>query len=602
MDYKVLSIKWRPQRFEDVVGQKHVTKTLTNSFLINRIAQGYIFSGPRGVGKTTMARLMAMSLNAEGGPSAKYDPNSNISLEIAGARSIDVLEIDGASNRGIEEIRSLREQIKFAPMNCTYKVIIIDEVHMLTNQAFNALLRTLEEPPSHAKFIFCTTDVHKIPPTIISRCQRFDFNRISSTDIILHLNTILEKEKIIFDDESVSLISRKADGSMRDALSLLDQVIAFCGDKIEYKSVADALGLINSDLFFDFTESVFEKNEELMVKTLSKFLEFGVPAYEVINGISQHVRNLMYAGLKNGDLLLDLNKDNIKKYKEEASKRNRMDLLRMSQLLSDVSRTIRQSHDPYLVLEMTAFKLIEMDSSISIEEILTSVGEKPEQGSQAHEQIKNKISSSENVTEEPNHDDAAHKEIKETKKEHQSLNSLEGKIDESNAEGTQVSFEKKNNDNIQSTDGISEKVNVEESDNSFENESKNKEHMNNGFDLSFDLICKIWPEVIQAINYEKPSLGAVLEDYLPKELNNNTLEISADDKSDFNSKIAQKGKAFLEEKISDKVKQSIKVEFIKASGDHKKLSKKKKPPEVGSMNNKEVLDQVVDLFDGEILR
>ena len=186
MAYKVLSLKWRPQTFEDVVGQEHVTQTLNNAFKQDRIAQGYIFTGPRGVGKTTTARILAMALNAEIGPTSKFDPKSEVAQEISNGRSIDVVEIDGASNRGIEEIRNLREQIKFSPMHCTYKVIIIDEVHMLTNQAFNALLRTLEEPPKHGKFIFATTDIHKVPATIISRCQRFDFNRIS-IDVILSL-------------------------------------------------------------------------------------------------------------------------------------------------------------------------------------------------------------------------------------------------------------------------------------------------------------------------------------------------------------------------------------------------------------------------------
>ncbi len=555
MEYKVLSIKWRPQRFEDVVGQNHVTQTLINSFSRNRIAQGYIFSGPRGVGKTTMARLMAMSLNAEDGPNAKYDPKSNISLEIAGGRSIDVLEIDGASNRGIEEIRSLREQIKFAPMNCTYKVIIIDEVHMLTNQAFNALLRTLEEPPSHAKFIFCTTDAHKIPPTIISRCQRFDFNRISSVDIIQHLNIILENEKISFDNESISLISRKADGSMRDALSLLDQVIAFCGDKIEYKSVMDALGLISSDLFFDFTKSILEKNEEVLVKTLARFLEFGVPASEVLNGISQHVRNLMYAGMKNGDSLLDLNQENKMRYIEEASKWNRMDLLRIAQILSDVSKTIRQAHDPFLVLEMTAFKLIEMDSAITIEEIL--MGDEKKLESDFNEYKSKKINQplKENIKSIPISEDISPKQKDVDKKE----NILENKLD-------------------------------------------SKEEGNISFDISFDSIYKIWPEIIQIVNNEKPSLGAAIEDYLPKGLNNNILIVKVNDKSNFNSKIAQKGKAFLEKKISDKVNQSIKIEFSKNPDGHEKVMEKDKKVSVGLKNNKEVLDHVVDLFDGEILR
>ncbi|GIS54132.1 hypothetical protein Ct9H90mP29_11740 [bacterium] len=286
---------------------------------------------------------------------------------------MDVLEIDGASNRGIEEIRGIREQIKFAPIKGDYKVIIIDEVHMLTNQAFNALLRTLEEPPSHGKFIFATTDIHKVPATIISRCQRFDFNRLSIGVISDRLQYIINNENITIDPESIHIIAKKADGSMRDALSLLDQSISFCGNEIKYELLVKALGLIEQNLFFDFTSSLKNKNYSGMISLLSDFSEFGVPASEVLTGLLDHIRNLIYSGIDDGVKMLEMNKEHQERYAEEASGWDRRDLFRINQVLIDASAVIRRSEDPYLLLEMTLLKLCEMDQSIYIEQLLSNV-------------------------------------------------------------------------------------------------------------------------------------------------------------------------------------------------------------------------------------
>ena len=372
MSYKVLSLKWRPQTFEDIVGQDHVTKTLINAFKLERVAQGYMFTGPRGVGKTTTARILSRALNADGGPRYDFDPSTNLSLEIAEGRALDVLEIDGASNRGIEEIRNLREQIKFAPMVGTYKVIIIDEVHMLTNPAFNALLRTLEEPPEHGKFIFCTTDIHKVPATIISRCQRFDFNRIATDTIISRLTFILDQESIDFDADSLQLIARKADGSMRDALSILDQVISFCGSEISSSKTTQALGVIPNDIFFEYTHSLLDKNGNQLLHSLDKFLSYGVPAEEIVSGLSNHMKNLLYSQIDGGSDLLEINDESKKQYISHSSKWDRRDLLRSLQILTDLSSKIRRSDDPYLLLEFSSLKLLEMDKSVSIESFLSS--------------------------------------------------------------------------------------------------------------------------------------------------------------------------------------------------------------------------------------
>src|SRR5213075_696625 len=237
MAYQVIARKYRPQRFSDVIGQEHVTQTLSNAIEQKRIAHAYLFCGPRGTGKTTIARIFAKCLNCTGGPKVEFDANDSRCQEITEGRSLDVLEIDGASNRGIEEIRELRETVKYTPASSKFKIYIIDEVHMLTKEAFNALLKTLEEPPAHVKFMFATTEPEKVLLTILSRCQRFDLRRIPSALISQHLSHIASQENVTIDEPALYAIARGADGGMRDAESALDQLISFCGEQIEENDV-----------------------------------------------------------------------------------------------------------------------------------------------------------------------------------------------------------------------------------------------------------------------------------------------------------------------------------------------------------------------------
>ena len=371
MSYTVLSLKWRPQFFADLIGQDHVTKTLTNAFKKDRVAQGYILTGPRGVGKTTTARIIAKALNCAKSLDGVPCNNCNNCQEITDGRNLDVIEIDGASNRGIEEIRNIREQIKYTPMNAPYKIFIIDEVHMLTNQAFNALLRTLEEPPSHGKFILATTDIHKVPSTIISRCQRFDFNRITEKSIRERLKIIFNDEKIVVDDDSISAIARKSDGSMRDALSIMDQVIAYAGDSIKIDDVSTIIGLIPTDVFFNYSNAINEKDFSKMTKVLEMVKSTGLPLEDVAEGLSSHFRNLIISTVENSENLLELNDEYKNEYLSNAKKWNGKDLLRVINVLNDLEYKLKHMSQPLIFFEMTSMKLMEMDSSVSISELLS---------------------------------------------------------------------------------------------------------------------------------------------------------------------------------------------------------------------------------------
>ncbi|MBC7190229.1 DNA polymerase III subunit gamma/tau, partial [Candidatus Aerophobetes bacterium] len=303
MTYQALTRKWRPQTFQEIIGQDHITRTLINAISLGRINHAYLFAGPHGTGKTSTARVLAKALNCEKGPVPDPCNRCSSCLEITRGESLDVLEIDGASNRGIDEIRQLRERISTSPMKGRFRIYIIDEVHMLTGPAFNALLKTLEEPPSHAIFIFATTDPEKVPLTIISRCQRFDFKKIGFSDILARLEQIIEKENIKATPSSLKLIAKASENSMRDAEKILDQLISYTGGNIKEKDVIKMLGMVESDYLAELTENLYRKDAVANIKLLHRLLKEGKDPFWIIKGWISWLRDIMMLKLGEKDSL-----------------------------------------------------------------------------------------------------------------------------------------------------------------------------------------------------------------------------------------------------------------------------------------------------------
>ena len=373
MVYEVLARKWRPQFFQDVVGQEHITQTLVNAIKSDRIAHAYLFSGARGVGKTSVARILAKALNCleleEGNPCGRCTS----CLEITRGSSVDVQEIDGASNRGIDEIRELRENIKYMPSASRFRVYIIDEVHMLTLQAFNALLKTLEEPPPHVKFIFATTEPHKVPITILSRCQRFDFKRIAVSLIMKHIEEITEKEGIEISKPGVSIIAREAEGSMRDAESLLDQVISYAGTKVTEKDIIDILGIIDRDLLFDISGAIIDGSAEKCIEIVEKIYSYGYDIKEFYRALMDHFRNMIVCLIASDRNLLDLTGDDLDALKTQATRAGLERLQQSLNILIAREESLRYTSHPRLVLETILVKLCQIGHLLSFDELLGRV-------------------------------------------------------------------------------------------------------------------------------------------------------------------------------------------------------------------------------------
>ena len=376
MTYLPFARKWRPQDFDEVVGQEHITTTLKNAITLNRVHHAYLFAGPRGIGKTSTARIFSKTLNCEKGPLPKPCNKCTSCQEITNAISLDVIEIDGATNRGIDEIRNLRESVKFAPSKGRYKIYIIDEVHMLTTEAFNALLKTLEEPPPHVKFIFATTEPHKLLPTILSRCQRFDFRRIPNKEIVVKLQEVAKEEKLDIEKDVFLYIAKASDGSMRDAESILDQVSSFSNGKVHLKDVVETLGMIEKETLFRCSELIIQRDTRQSIYLIGELLNSGKDAKQFLFELLEHFRDIMIVktGISSEDLI-DLPKELIERIERQSQAFSQGDIFYIINIISNSLRMIKQLLPGRIVLELCMIKLTSRDSISSIEEILSRLPE-----------------------------------------------------------------------------------------------------------------------------------------------------------------------------------------------------------------------------------
>ncbi len=373
MSYQVFARKYRPQTFEDVLGQDHVVRTLRNAIAQQRLAHAYLFVGPRGTGKTSTARIFAKALCCKEGPSIDFDPNDELCIEIAEGRCMDVLEIDGASNNGVEQVRELRDNVKYAPSRCRYKIYYIDEVHMLTTGAFNALLKTLEEPPPHVKFIFATTEPNKILPTIISRCQRFDLRRIPNAVIAKHLLHIANLEKVNLDEKAAYAIGKGAEGGMRDAQSMLDQLVAFCGEHITEQDVLDVFGFTSGEAVAQLARHILESDTVGALRAVYEQNEAGKELGRFLGDLIQHFRTLLVQQADPEAAAEDLSPEVAEEVVAQAQMANTEQLLRVVDGLADVDARMRWASNKRLHFELGVIAAVQSLNEVSISDVIEAL-------------------------------------------------------------------------------------------------------------------------------------------------------------------------------------------------------------------------------------
>ncbi len=373
MSYQVFARKYRPQTFDDIVGQEHIVRTLKNAITQQRLAHAYLFVGPRGTGKTSTARIIAKALNCSGGPRIDFDPQEDICIEIAEGRSMDVIEIDGASNNGVDHIRDLRENVRFAPARGQFKVYIIDEVHMLTPGAFNALLKTLEEPPEHVKFIFATTEPQKVLPTILSRCQRFDLQRIPPQLIAGHLQWIAQQENIKLEDAAAAAIAKGADGGMRDAESMLDQLVAFCDNAISEEDVLSVFGFSSQAVVAGLAENLLQCATPAALATIHEQAEKGKDLLKLLADLIAHLRNVLVQSVDPGRLDAELPAEVASRLDQQAGIHPQAKIIAVIDALAATESNMKWAPNKRLHFEIGLIKAVQLLATASLDEVLSTL-------------------------------------------------------------------------------------------------------------------------------------------------------------------------------------------------------------------------------------
>jgi len=546
--YLVLARKWRPQSWDDMIAQDHVTATLRNAIQHNRLAHAYLFTGPRGVGKTSAARILAKALNCENGPTPDPCNKCSSCIEIAESRSVDVFEIDGASNRGIDEVRNLRENVKYAPAGGKYKIYIIDEVHMLTGPAFNALLKTLEEPPSHVLFIFATTEPQKVPATIVSRCQRFDFRRISTEDIFQRLKYICQKEKIHADDEALHLIARKADGSLRDGESLLDQIVSYTEGTIKVEHIIQGLGLIDQELFFEVTDVLISKDVSRGLDLVEKVVSGGYDIREFLTGLAEHLRNLLIVQSVGSTDLVETSEEYKKRYLETSSAFKEEDILRLIRIVLDTQLTLKRSINPRFPLELAIVKMIKLDNTVVIEDLLS--------------QLKNLG--------------------KGGIGEHYFSKTSEKSLSVGESSPQPVLFEEKKNEKKKDNPGSTEEKNP----------------------LTKEIVETQWEEIIRRVKKKKITVGSFLREGVLLGVEGNTIEIGFGLSNGFHIDAIMKSEKIILEVLKEIFETDVKFRCIKKDIPARRIDslEKKRDKDLKTLEeNQPIIKKIVDDFDAEIV-
>ncbi|WP_127837303.1 DNA polymerase III subunit gamma/tau [Clostridium prolinivorans] len=542
MAYTALYREWRPKTFNDVVGQKHITTTLKNQIKNNRIAHAYLLCGTRGTGKTSTAKILAKAVNClniqDGEPCNECESCKKINAGL----SIDFIELDAASYRGIDKIRDIIDEVQYPPRESKYKVYIIDEVHMLTKEAVNAFLKTLEEPPSNVIFILATTDPQMLPITILSRCQRFDFTRIKSQDMFERLRKIVKEHGVFADDRSLNLIAKMSDGAMRDALSILDQAISMGNGKVEYDEVVNMLGLVTNENLFKLIDAIIERNVEKSMKIVDEIVFSGKDIYNFIKDLIMHLRNLMMVKIsKNPEDILDMSYENIENLKSQAQKIRIEEIMRDIRILQEAQEQSKWSKQSRIYLELAVIKLCKIEYDTSNEVILSR------------------------------------------------LNRLE-----ENLKNGQISIINNENINVSNNSLKKQPLKTEPKTKNIEKtEIKHLEEYNTNSKLNIDIIKKSWRDILEMLKARNSKANAALLDTgEPVSFKNGIIEVRFDELHAFSKQRleGEENRKIVEDVFSQALKEKVRIKYTV----DKKQNSIKSPEEIIKETFGEDVVEIID--------